>query len=159
VRVASILALPVLLACLVATDARAQQGSASALDSPEDPRRLVVTVVTRNDRGKVFCALWRGPQGYPTQRRHAVGQTRVRSIVNRRADCVFEDVSPGEYAVAAFHDENANNDLDRGLFGIPTEGTGASNDARGFMGPPRYDDARFQYPDVREHRITIRIGY
>lgn len=131
-----------------------------AQDTRSDEHRLVVTVVTRNDRGKVFCALWRGPEGYPTQRRFAVGQTRDRTIVNGRGHCVFTGLTPGaEYAVAAFHDENANNDLDRGIFGIPTEGTGASNDARGFMGPPPYDGARFVFPNTREHRITIHIGY
>jgi uncharacterized protein (DUF2141 family) len=121
---------------------------------------LIVNVVTRSNQGKVFCALWRGREGYPTERRHAVAQAIDRSIVRNRAQCLFEAVSPGDgYAVAAFHDENANNDLDRGIFGIPTEGTGASNDARGFMGPPPYDGARFRVPDAPEHRITIHIGY
>ncbi|MCZ7687277.1 MAG: DUF2141 domain-containing protein [Sandaracinaceae bacterium] len=91
------------------------------------------------------------PGGGPRARRPPEGQ---------RGRCVFEGVEPGaQYAVAAFHDENGNDDLDRGVFGIPTEGTGASNDARGFMGPPRWEHARFVLPDVREHRITIRIGY
>jgi uncharacterized protein (DUF2141 family) len=133
---------------------------ARAQDSGPATRRLLVTVVTRNNNGKVFCALWRGRTGYPTERRHAIAETRDRTIVRRRGHCMFEGLVPnGEYAVAAFHDENANNDLDRGVFGIPTEGTGASNDARGFMGPPPYDGARFRFPDAREHRMTIRIGY
>ncbi len=141
-------------------------GLASAQERPATPQgaaphRLLVTVMTRNDRGKVFCGLWHGPEGYPMQRRFAVGQARDRTIVNGRGHCAFEGMlEPGEeYAVAAFHDENANNDLDRGIFGIPTEGTGASNDARGFMGPPQWQHARFVYPDVREHQITIHIGY
>lgn len=122
--------------------------------------RLDALVLTRNDNGRVFCGLWRGPEGYPTQRSNAVGQALDRTIVDRRAHCVFDELVPGaEYAVAAFHDENANDDLDRGVFGIPTEGTGASNDARGFMGPPPYDGARFVYPHTALHRITIHIGY
>lgn len=122
--------------------------------------RLLVTVVTRSDRGKVYCAIWRGPRGYPTQRAHAAGTARDRTIANRRGHCAFAGLEVGaDYAVAAFHDENGNDDLDRGLFGIPTEGTGASNDARAFMGPPRYQDARFVLPAVAEHAITITIGY
>ncbi len=134
----------------------AQEGS----NTRAAERRLVITVITRSDSGKVFCGLWRGRTGYPTQRRFAVGQAVDRSIVRRRAQCVFEGLVPnGEYALAAFHDENGNNDLDRGVFGIPTEGTGASNDARGFMGPPPYDGARFRFPNGALHRMTIRIGY
>jgi uncharacterized protein (DUF2141 family) len=104
--------------------------------------------------------MWRGREGYPTVRRLAVGQAIDRTIVNRRATCLFEDVPPGEYAVAVFHDENGNNDLDRNFLGIPSEGTGASNDARGFMGPPPYDGARFQFPEtVNEARLIVRIAY
>lgn len=125
----------------------------------ESPRRLIVTVVTRNDTGHVFCGVWRGPEGFPTQRDRAIAHVRDPSIVSRRAHCVFEGLAPGEYAIAAFHDENANGDLDRGLFGIPTEGTGASNDARGVMGPPPYDGARFLLGAAPVQRLTIHLGY
>ncbi|MGE0788795.1 MAG: DUF2141 domain-containing protein [Sandaracinaceae bacterium] len=136
------------------------QGDADEAPPPAPAHRLIVDVITRDDRGRVFCAAWRGREGYPTQREHAVGQTLDRTVVNRRAECVFdEDFPPAEYAVAVFHDENANNDLDRNFLGIPSEGTGASNDAYNMFGPPSYDNARFQYPNVSEHRITVHIRY
>ena len=139
----------------IAQEAGAQEGS-----EPESQHRLIVTVETRSDRGKVYCALWHGRQGYPTQREHAVGQERDTQLRGHRARCVFDGIEPGDgYAVAVFHDENGNNDLDRNIFGIPSEGTGASNDAYNNFGPPGYDDARFRIPDVREHRITIHIRY
>ncbi|MFK7985195.1 MAG: DUF2141 domain-containing protein [Sandaracinaceae bacterium] len=132
----------------------------SALSDPEPPpHRLIVTVHTRNNDGKVYCAIWRGPRGYPTEREHNAGETRDVALANHRAVCVFDDVTPGEYAVAVFHDENGNNDLDRNLFGIPSEGTGASNDAHNMFGPPSYEDARFTLPDARLHRETIHIHY
>lgn len=147
-----------MIACGLTLRPAAAQPSTAAPRTAES--RLLVSVVTRSDHGKVFCALWRGPRGYPTERQHAVGTARDRTLVGRRGHCAFAGLVPGaEYAVAVFHDENANNDLDRGLFGIPTEGTGASNDARGFMGPPRYDDARFTLPAVEQHEITVHIGY
>lgn len=135
--------------------------SSAAQEEHEAAHRLVATILTRSDRGNVYCGLWRGAEGFPTQRRFAVGHTRDRTIVAGQARCVFEGlVEPRhEYAVAAFHDENGSDDLDTGAFGIPTEGTGASNDARGFMGPPQWQHARFVFPDVREHRIIIHIGY
>jgi uncharacterized protein (DUF2141 family) len=133
---------------------------AGGLGDPVDTtRRLIVTVHTRNDRGRVYCGLWRGREGYPSERRRAVGQARDRALSRQRGVCVFEDVSPGEYAVAVFHDENANNDLDRNFLGIPSEGTGASNGAHNPFGPPGYDDARFLCPDTRVHRIAIHVRY
>lgn len=54
---------------------------------------------------------------------------------------VFPDLAPGDYAVAAFHDEDADAELNTNALGLPTEGYGFSNDARGMMGPPGFDAA------------------
>jgi len=157
-------ALSVLAATVCITiAASAQEAGGAGLADPgaPPPRRLIATVVTRNDRGRVFCAIWRGREGYPTEREHNCGEAMDRTIVNRRGVCVFDEgISPGPYAMAVFHDENANNDLDRNIFGIPSEGTGASNDAHNMFGPPGYDDARFMYPRrARVHRIWVHIHY
>lgn len=139
---------------------REERSGASESPATPPPRRLVITVHTRDNRGRVFCALWRGAEGYPTDRTRNVGEAIDRVIENRRAVCTITPVSPGEYAVALFHDENANNSLDRNIFGIPSEGTGASNDAYNNFGPPGYDGARFTYPaNRREHRIAIHVRY
>ena len=55
------------------------------------------------------------------------------------------DVPPGNYAVQAFQDENYNDRIDRGLFGIPKEGVGFSRDARILLGPPKWRDAMFSH--------------
>lgn len=41
------------------------------------------------------------------------------------------------------HDENSNNILDTNWVGMPKEGIGMSNNAKGRMGPPKYLDASF----------------
>jgi uncharacterized protein (DUF2141 family) len=122
-------------------------------------RRVRVTVVTRDDRGRVFCAMWRGSDGYPTIRARASHEGLDRTIRHRMATVTFDDVPIGEYAIACFHDENANNRLDTNLLGIPSEGTGASNDARDAMGPPPWDEARFRVDERMRHHLTVRIIY
>ena len=64
----------------------------------------------------------------------------------------------GAYAIAAYHDENGNGRLDANLLGVPTEGYGFSNDARGSFGPPGFDDARFTL-GVDGATVTIKIAY
>ena len=49
----------------------------------------------------------------------------------------------GEYAVKVYHDENGNNELDTRIFGIPIERYGFSNNARGTLSPPEYNEAVF----------------
>ena len=59
------------------------------------------------------------------------------------ATAVFTNVAPGEYAISLFQDLNGNQKLDRNFMGIPSEPYGASNNAKGSFGPPKYTDAKF----------------
>jgi len=45
------------------------------------------------------------------------------------------------FAVGAFHDENENQKLDKGAFGIPTERYGFSNNPKRGFGPPTFQEA------------------
>jgi len=55
----------------------------------------------------------------------------------------FDPVPSGEYAIRSYQDENGNGTLDLGLFSVPKEGVGSSNDARGFMSAPTLKDMLF----------------
>lgn len=68
------------------------------------------------------------------------------------------NVPAGRYAAQAFHDKNSNGEVDRGLFGIPLEGVGFSNDARIRMSPPRFDEAAFRH-DTADQHITFKLRY
>ena len=61
----------------------------------------------------------------------------------------------GQYAISAFHDVNDNKELDTNWMGIPKEKYGFSNNARGFMGPPSFEDAAITVEAVTELRITL----
>ena len=65
-------------------------------------------------------------------------------ISDGKSLAVFEGLSSGSYAVSYIHDENSNSELDTGTMGIPSEGYGFSNDARGYMGPPDLKDQLFE---------------
>jgi len=60
----------------------------------------------------------------------------------------------GTYALAIYHDEDDDGKLDKNWLGIPREPIGFSNDARGRMGPPKFEDAAFFLG--REHQ-SIKI--
>ena len=73
---------------------------------------------------------------------------------------VFTDLPPGDYAVAAFHDTDRDGELARNILGVPTEGYGFSNGARGFMGPPSFDAAAVKIDaGAVQLSITVPIGY
>jgi len=56
---------------------------------------------------------------------------------------VFEDVPAGEYGIKLFQDADSNGDLNANAFGIPTEPYAFSNNAKGNMGPAKWQAARF----------------
>jgi uncharacterized protein (DUF2141 family) len=109
----------------------------------------------RNDKGQVECALYSSADGFPKNGDKALAHAKS-PISNGHAVCDFPDVKSGTYAVSAFHDENSNGKLDTNFMGIPREGVGASNNAKGHFGPPKFDAAAFRFSGGRlELKITI----
>ena len=117
----------------------------------------VVVVGLHSNDGEVDCALFGSADGFPGDSSKA-GKTTKSKIKNGQAVCMFADVVPGDYAVSVFHDENLNGKLDRNFIGMPKEGVGASNDASGNFGPPKFDDARFNYKGGRSV-LAIHVKY
>lgn len=120
---------------------------ASAQQAPTAPptaSRIIVEVRAKSARGAVVCRLY-GPETTQTFPRRAA-QPRVTtrvSLTSTSARCVFDGVSPGPYAIGVYQDENNNGQLDTGIFGIPVEPMGVSNNVRPLLGPPSFNDARF----------------
>lgn len=52
------------------------------------------------------------------------------------------EIPDGVYAVAAFHDENSNGEIDKNFFGIPTEKIGFSENPR-LIPVPGFDQCKF----------------
>ena len=108
----------------------------------------------RSDKGKALVALFASKEGFPNEPKKAVRRVEV-DIKKKAATTVLMGVPPGTYAVAVLHDEDGNKAMKTGLFGIPKEGYGASQDARGNFGPPSFGDAKL---DIRPgRRVTTRI--
>ena len=71
---------------------------------------------------------------------------------------VMRGVPPGRYAIQAWHDANANGDLDRGFFGIPKEGLGFSNDAMPRLMHPKFAVAAFDHGTEPQH-LAVTLHY
>jgi uncharacterized protein (DUF2141 family) len=113
----------------------------------------------RNGTGQVLCALYSSAQAesFPKKADKAVARLTAK-IADHEAVCEFSGVAPGTYAVSVVHDENSNGKLDTNFIGMPREGVGASNDAKGHMGPPKFSAAAFQYAGGRLD-LKIHVNY
>jgi len=122
-------------------------------DSLESPVSIKVNISNiKSDKGTIHVGL------YSTQttwlRNPLYG--KIAQIENGLAYVEFEGLEKGEYAISLFHDENDNEKLDTGWFGIPKEPYACSNGAKGKFGPPKWDDAVFKY-DNKLVEQTIKL--
>lgn len=108
-----------------------------------------------NNSGRIACQLLDSPEQF-LSREHPPRQSTLVYIHSGKATWIIDNLEFGKYVVSAFHDANANGDLDTGLFGIPTEDYGFSNDARGTFGPPDYEDAQFEF-NQSEQTLVIHV--
>ncbi len=99
---------------------------------PSDPRRFLAP------RGKLLRA-------------------RVKANLPLTSVC-FNLPGPDVYAVAVYHDANANRDFDRNRLGLPVEGFGFSNDAPTRFGVPSFDAVRFAVK-VGDNALRVKMRY
>ena len=92
----------------------------------------------RNSNGVVGSIIFKSSDGWPEDKNKSFrhGPTPIPSG-QREATVIWEHLPPGDYGVAAIHDENSNAKLDRNFIGIPKEGFGFANNPHvGFSAPP-----------------------
>jgi len=105
---------------------------------------VVVNITNlESNNGNVFIAIYNSEKNFLNKGFKSF-QTKIK---NNSCKVVFKDIPNGTYAISMFHDENENNKMDTNFIGIPKEGYGCSNNAKGFMGPPKWEDAKFQIND------------
>jgi len=91
-------------------------------------------------KGWVICRLY-DKKGWLKKATETVsGQIERRATV-----CVFTNIRPGTYAVAAFHDANKNGEVETDGRGGPGEGVCATNNITKIKDKPPFKKARFTY--------------
>jgi len=105
-----------------------------------------------NNDGKVHVGLYKSEETFLKKSYKRI----VSKINSKTATATFENLEPGEYAVSVYQDENSNGKMDSNFVGIPKEAYGTSNGAKGFMGPPKYKDAKFVL--TADKRIAIKLN-
>ena len=132
--------LPVVLAILL-FPLRSAVVSAAA-DGPSNCTLRIHVDGLRNSKGNLGSVLYTSPDGWPDDSSKAfrVGPAPI-APGQRQATAIWENLPPGDYAIAAIHDENSNAKLDKNLIGIPKEGFGFANNPHIGWGPPPFKEA------------------
>jgi uncharacterized protein (DUF2141 family) len=112
----------------------------------------------KNTKGQINANLFKNAKGFPGNYKEAYKTIRTGNFNTGNIIIEFKDIEYGEYAVALIHDEDLNNELKTGLFGIPREGYGFSNNVKGISGPPMYNEAVIHLEKARLE-ISIQVNY
>lgn len=108
----------------------------------EDPQKTNLKVDIQNVRspkGAVYIALYHSPKDFPMGK--PIDGKKI-SVTGLSAQATFS-VEPGDYAIAVYHDENGNGQMDKRVFGIPKEPYGFSNNVKPIMSMPKFSDCKF----------------
>lgn len=104
-----------------------------------------------NNKGRIMIAVYNESSHFLSK-----GYKYTTSkLSNKGCEVNFNNLPEGTYAVSVFHDENDNGKLDSNFLGVPKEDYGCSNNAKGFMGPPKWKDAKFQLKANKQITITL----
>jgi len=125
-----------------------------AVSNAEDTATLIVQVTGASPgKGQAVFSLFTSKENFLRE-----PYTTMTTPVDSNGHAIFQvkGLKAGTYAVSVYHDADNNGELNTGLFGIPTELVGFSNQARSLFGPPPFRKAAFQMPDHRE--MQIRLG-
>lgn len=117
---------------------------------------FVIEELKYND-GRIQVGIFDKAETFPDSEKRLKGCLNQGELKDNRArvECELE---PGKYAAAIFHDRNNNGDLDKNFMGIPKEGYGFSNNARGTFGPPDFQEAVFSVEND-DIEMIIRLQY
>ncbi|WP_337044262.1 DUF2141 domain-containing protein [Emticicia sp. 17c] len=101
-----------------------------------------------NNKGNLMLEVLT-PQKKPVKR-------LVYPITNKQVLIEINDLNTGQYSVRVFHDENDNKKLDTGMFGIPKEGWGMSNNVKAVLGPPDFNESLFWLKEDKTLEIILK---
>lgn len=117
--------------------------------------KLTVKVTgIKNPKGLIIMSLYDKEDGFPNDIEKSIQRKSVR-MKDGKCTIVFNQLPYGIYAIGVIHDENSNGKMDKYFIGMPKEGVGASNNAKGSFGPPKFSDAKFS---LKSKNITLNIN-
>ena len=107
----------------------------------------------KNNNGLVQLGLYNDASKFPK-----VGETykmvRVRTKGNQ-SFYTFKNLPLGKYALAIYHDENANKICDTNFFGIPKEAYAFSNGIRPRFSAPSFQSCSFMVKSDKSIKIKL----
>ncbi len=133
---------PLVISALLALSGRAQS------------QTLTIQVTNVKDAdGQVRIAIYNSEKDYMKKSFKVKSAKAVKGTV----ELVIDNLPAGTYGISVMHDANSNEKLDSNMIGIPKEGFGFSNNAKGTFGPPGFEKTKMDFSSSKQ--ISIALTY
>ena len=135
-----------LFAAMGAQSATAQAAAPAGCTGQTSQTWLNVTLQNvRSSNGLIAITLYPDDSRRFLARAGSLAVGRVAAHAGTTRACIFVP-NPGVYALAIYHDENANQGFDRTAIGLPAEGYGFTNNPATLAGLPAFNSVRLNVP-------------
>ena len=110
----------------------------------------------RSSGGTLWIGIYESPQDFLDRENARLVHQAVRMTGTERV-CIDGLRVGKRYAIAVFHDENDNGELDTNLLGLPSEPWAFSRPLRSYLRKPRFEEMSFVFdPGSGLPALTLR---
>lgn len=106
-----------------------------------------------SDSGSIMVAVYNKADGFLKKGQALMGVST--KAISGITELQINDLPEGQYALAIYHDENDNEELDTNWLGIPKEPIGFSNSKMKAFGPPGFKECAFQVKSDKQIKISL----
>lgn len=92
--------------------------------------------------GMISIGLYKIPENFP--KKGKAKRIQKKKVLSKKVTFIFENIPAGIYAIAAHHDANENNKVDKNFLGIPKEGYGFSKNVFHTFSAPSFEETSFE---------------
>ena len=107
----------------------------------------------RSDAGYIMLAVYDQADSFLKNGKAIMG-VRAKAV-SGITEVHIDDLPEGEYALAIYHDENGNEELDTNWLGIPKEPLGFSNSKMKTFGPPKFKECAFFFKEDKQIQVKL----
>lgn len=117
--------------------------------------KVTITGIENTD-GNVEIGIYNDKSTFPLYGK-GLQRAKLKPTKTGITNYTFENLPDGTYAIAVWHDENKNQEIDKNLFGVPKEKYGFSKNVYGTFSPPEFEKVSFKVINKKVINLTINL--
>lgn len=115
---------------------------------------IEISGIPHEKKGNLRIGIFK-KDGFPDANK--VVYNKITPVTHEKMNVIFNNINPGVYGIAVFHDQDKNGKLSKNNFGYPIEPYGFSNNKFGTFGPPEFEEISFKVIEGKKTSINLKL--